>query len=299
MTGNGAGRHAVVTGAASGIGRAIARDLAADGWQVSGVDLQDEALTEVVKELTNDFGVRAAAIVGDLADAEFPAAALRAAWADRPVDALVNAAGIYPAIPFFELTAQSWDRVQQVNVRAPVLATQALARLAIEHWATEHWATEHGATEHGRPPAVVNIASGAARRARPGAAHYSTSKAALVMATQATAVELGALGIRVNAVAPGFIDVASVVNPVTDEYADAVRGSLLPGRGAPEDIASAVRFLLSHQARWISGVVLSVDGGASAGTSRLPQHWPGQTPGQLGRADDAPGTGQGGGQQTG
>lgn len=261
------GRHAVVTGAASGIGRAIARELAADGWQVSGVDQQDEALAVVVKELAGDFGVRAAAIVGDLADAGFPADAVRAAWADRPVDALVNAAGIYPAIPFLELTAQSWDRVQHVNVRAPVLATQALARLAIEH---------------GRTPAVVNIASGAARRARPGAAHYSTSKAALVMATQASAVELGALGIRVNAVAPGFIDVASAVNPVTDEYADAVRGSLLPGRGAPEDIASAVRFLLSDQARWISGVVLSVDGGASAGTNRLPQHWPGQTPGQLG-----------------
>lgn len=272
-SGAGAGRHAVVTGAASGIGRSIARELAADGWQISGVDLQAEALAVVVKELTGSFGVRAAAIVGDLADADFPADAVRAAWAVRPVDALVNAAGIYPAIPFLELTAQSWDRVQHVNVRAPVLATQALARLAIEH---------------GRVPAVVNIASGAARRARPGAAHYSTSKAALVMATQASAVELGALGIRVNAVAPGFIDVASAVNPVTDEYADAVRGSLLPGRGAPEDIASAVRFLLSDQARWISGVVLSVDGGASAGTNRLPQHWPGQTPGQRGGADGGP-----------
>jgi 3-oxoacyl-[acyl-carrier protein] reductase len=262
-------RHAVVTGAASGIGRAIARELAADGWRITGVDLQADALAAALSEIEASYGSPATAITGDLADADFPARAVDTAWASSPVDALVNAAAIYPAIRFLELTAQSWDRVQHINVRAPVLATQALARLAIEH---------------ARTPAIVNIASGAARRARPGTAHYSTSKAALVMATQASAVELGSLGIRVNAVAPGFIDVASAVNPVTDEYADAVRQSVLPGRGTPQDIAGAVLFLLSDQARWISGVVLSVDGGSSAGTSRLPPHWTGQTAGQLGTA---------------
>ncbi|MGD0554206.1 MAG: SDR family oxidoreductase [Streptosporangiaceae bacterium] len=211
-------RHAVVTGAASGIGRAIAADLAADGYRITGVDLQADALAAALSEIDTP----ATAIVGDLGDAAFPGYAVDTAWAISPVDALVNAAGIYPAIGFLELTAQSWDRVQHVNVRAPVLATQA------------------------------------------------------------SAVELGSLGIRVNAVAPGFIDVASAVNPVTDEYADAVRQSVLPGRGTPEDVAGAVRFLLSDQARWISGVVLSVDGGSSAGTSRLPPHWTGQTAGQLG-----------------
>lgn len=274
MTTGSTGRHAVVTGAASGIGRAVARQLAADGWHISGIDLQAEALAAVLDEITASYGVTAARIAGDLADESFPARAVAQAWSARPVDALVNAAGIYPAIPFLELTAGSWDRVQHVNVRAPVLATAALARLAIGH---------------GRTPAVVNIASGAARRARPGAAHYSTSKAALVMATQASAVELGAHGIRVNAVAPGFIDVASPVNPVTEQYADAARQAVLPGRGTPEDIADAVRFLLSDRARWISGTVLNVDGGAAAGSSRLPPHWAGQTPGQLGLEDPVTG----------
>ncbi|MGW5653826.1 SDR family NAD(P)-dependent oxidoreductase [Streptomyces humi] len=259
--------HAVVTGAASGIGAAIADDLAAHGWRVTGVDLRADALTAVLDAVHARHGVPVQAVTGDLADAGFAAGLVDTAWAAAPVDGLVNAAGIYPAVPFEDLTAELWDRVQHVNVRAAVLTAQRLA---------------HHARPAGRTPAVVNIASGAALRARPGAAHYSTSKAALVMATKATAVELGPYGIRVNAVSPGFVGVDSPVNPVTPGYAEAVGGSLLPGHAEASHIAPAVRFLLGSGAAWITGANLPVDGGGSAGTTALPQHWPAPTPWQLG-----------------
>ncbi|MEW1721983.1 SDR family oxidoreductase [Streptomyces sp. NPDC093109] len=254
--------HAVVTGAASGIGAAVAAELASHGWRITGVDLRADALRTTLDALRERYGVPVTALAGDLADPDFPAGAVDRAWAAAPVDGLVNAAGIYPAIPFAELTAASWDRVQHINVRAALLATQRLARHAVAA---------------GRTPAVVNIASGAARRARPGAAHYATSKAALVMATKAAAVELGGHGIRVNSVSPGFVAVASPVNPVTPAYAAAVSGSLLPGPADPAHIASAVRFLLGDGAAWITGADLPVDGGSSAGTTALPQHWPAPT----------------------
>jgi len=262
--------HALVTGAGSGIGAAIARDLAAHGWEVTGVDVRQDALDAALADVRERTGAPVHALVGDLGDESFARDAVAAAWERRPLDALVNAAGVYPAIPFLEITPAQWDRVQHVNVRAVLLATQELGRRAIAA---------------GRTPAVVNITSGAARAARPGTAHYSTSKAALTLLTQASAVELGPSDIRVNAVAPGFVDVDSPVNPVTPEYADAVRRNVLPGRAEPGDIASAVRFLLGPDARWVSGTTLSVDGGASGGTTALPQHWPTTTSTQQPAAD--------------
>ncbi|MER5197241.1 SDR family NAD(P)-dependent oxidoreductase [Streptomyces sp. NPDC002755] len=262
--------HALVTGAASGIGAAIADDLAAHGWRITGVDLRADALRVALDAIHDRHAVPVRAVTGDLADADFAAALVDEAWSEAPVDGLVNAAGIYPAIPFEELTPHLWDRVQHVNVRAAVLTAQRLA---------------HHARPAGRTPAVVNIASGAALRGRPGAAHYATSKAALVMATKATAVELGPHGIRVNAVSPGFVDVDSPVNPVTPGYADAVGRSLLPGRAEAAHIAPAVRFLLGAEAAWITGANLPVDGGGSAGTTALPHHWPEPTPWQLGSTE--------------
>ncbi len=147
--------------------------------------------------------------------------------------------------------------MQQVNVRAPVLLTVALAA-------------------QGRPAVVVNIGSGAATRARPGASHYCTSKAALEMATKATAVELADAGIRVNCVSPGFVTVDSPVNPVTDTYRDQVSRNPMGRPGDPAEIAAAVLWLASENASFVTGTVLRVDGGATAGTVRpapaLPIH---------------------------
>ncbi len=259
-------RHVLVTGAASGIGAAVATSFAAGGWTVTGVDLREAPLRETLASLATP----ATPLTADLADPAAPEDVVRRAWQSAgPVDALVNAAGIYPARPFLELDARVWDRVQAVNVRAPMLATRAFAELAV------------GA---GRTGSVVNISSGAALRARPGAAHYSTSKAALEMLTKAAAVELGEAGIRVNAVSPGFVTVDSAANPVTEEYAAAVSVNPLGRRGRPADIAAAVAWLVSPAAEWVTGSILRVDGGASAGTTDLPAHWPALTDVQTGAA---------------
>ncbi|HET6633905.1 MAG TPA: SDR family oxidoreductase [Streptomyces sp.] len=262
-------RHALVTGAASGIGKAVARTFAAAGAHVTAVDRRGDALETAVQELRAAHGPHVTALTADLADAD-TAGSLISRAATTP-DVLVNAAGLYPALPLLEMTPQTWDRTMDVNVRAAMLTTVGFARARI--------------TE-GRRGSVVNISSGAATRARPGAAHYCTSKAALEMLTKSCAVELGAHGIRVNAVSPGFVPVDSAANPVTDEYADAVSGNPLGRRGRPEDIARAVYWLAGDDADWVSGAVLRVDGGATAGTTALPLHWSGLTDGQTGETTD-------------
>ena len=262
--------HAVVTGAGNGLGAAIATELAAAGWDVTGVDVRREAVEAVLSEIADTYGVETHTIVGDLGEESFATDFITTAWAFAPVDGLVNAAGIYPAIPFLEVDATKWNRVQAINVVAPLLATQQLARLAIDA---------------GTTPSIVNITSGAAKRARPGTAHYSTSKAALTMLTKASAIELGPAGIRVNAVAPGFFAVASEVNPISEEYAAFMAGNILPGSAKPHHVAGAVLFLLSEKAEWITGATVPVDGGTSVGTRSLPQHWSGESTWQAGDPD--------------
>ncbi len=212
-------------------------------------------------------GVSTRALVVDLADPDCGRVLEEASSVSGPVDVLVNAAGIYPATPLREMTAEAWDRVQHLNVRAPLLLTVALAAQTEARGATA---------------CVVNIGSGAATRARPGAAHYCTSKAALEMATRSCAVELADAGLRVNCVAPGFVTVDSPVNPVTDEYAAQVSRNPMGRPGDPREIAAAVTWLASQDASFVTGAVVRVDGGATAGTSDLPLHHPHQTALQVG-----------------
>ncbi|GAA5156099.1 MULTISPECIES: SDR family NAD(P)-dependent oxidoreductase [Amycolatopsis] len=253
-------RHVLVTGAGGGIGAAIADRFAADGCRLTLSDYRADELASVATGLREKHGVDVSELPGDLAEAAFAEELVPRAG---KLDVLVNAAGIYPATPLLDMTAATWDRVQDVNVRAAMLTTVAFGR-------------------QGGPGAVVNISSGAATRARPGAAHYATSKAALEMLTKACAVELGGAGIRVNAVSPGFVTVDSPANPVTEEYAAAVSVNPLGRRGLPADIAEAAYWLAGDHANWITGAVLRVDGGSTAGAPSLPLHWDGQTAVQQG-----------------
>ncbi|MGK3206199.1 SDR family NAD(P)-dependent oxidoreductase [Amycolatopsis sp. MEPSY49] len=254
-------RTVLVTGAGGGIGAAIAARFAEAGDRLVLSDLRAAELSTVASRLSADV----VELPGDLADTDYVEGLVERAGA---VDVLVNAAGIYPATPLLEMTAAVWDRVQDVNVRAALLTTVAFGRAHV------------GA---GTTGAVVNISSGAATRARPGAAHYATSKAALEMVTKACAVELGPHGIRVNAVSPGFVTVDSDANPVTEAYAAAVSVNPLGRRGEPREIADAVYWLAGPEAAWITGAVLRVDGGSTAGAAGLPLHWDGETAVQRGK----------------
>lgn len=257
------GRLVLVTGAANGIGRAVCEVFAAAGDRIVAVDRRAEPLERAVTALRDTHGVPVTALVVDLAEpraaSELAERARAADPAGEPAEVLVNAAGLYPAVPLLDLTATAWDQVMDVNVRAAALTTVGFARALLAA---------------GRTGAVVNISSGAATRARPGAAAYCTSKAALEMLTRACAVELGEHGIRVNAVSPGFVAVDSAANPVTEEYAAAVSPNPLRRPGHPEDIAHAVHWLAGEHAGWTTGAVLRVDGGSTAGTTALPLHWP-------------------------
>jgi NAD(P)-dependent dehydrogenase (short-subunit alcohol dehydrogenase family) len=252
-------RHVLVTGAASGIGKRTAQRFAEAGDAVSLVDFRPDALEAARTEIAAAGGEVLAAIQADLREPEAAEKIITDAWRQAPVDVLVNAAGVYPATPFLDLDAVTWDSVLDLNLRAPLLTTVAIARRAI--------------AEH-RKPTVVNITSGSALRARPGAAPYSTSKAALEMTTRASALELGQYGIRVNAVSPGFVEVGSSVNRVTDEYAAAVSPNPLGRIGEPDDIARAVYWIAGDDADWVTGTVLRVDGGSSTGAMGLPLSWP-------------------------
>lgn len=242
-------RHVLVTGAAGGIGLACARAFHELGDTVTGVDARADVLADAMKPL------RGTALTADLSDPDCADVLDRV---PAPVDVLVNAAGIYPATALADMTARVWDQVQHVNVRAPMLLTRKLAAA-------------------GRPAVVVNISSSAATRARPGAAHYCTSKAALDMVTKACAVELAGQGIRVNAVAPGFVEVDSPVNPVTTEYARAVSANPIGRAGRPDEIAAAVVWLASDAAAFVTGSIMRVDGGGTAGSTALPPHFPTMT----------------------
>jgi NAD(P)-dependent dehydrogenase (short-subunit alcohol dehydrogenase family) len=252
-------RTVLVTGAGGGIGAAVAQRFAAAGDRLALSDLRAAELSAVAEGLRERHGAHVVELPGDLADEDYAERLVARAGA---LDVLVNAAGIYPATPLLEMTASIWDRVQDVNVRAALLTTVAFGRA--------HVAAGTGG-------AVVNISSGAATRARPGAAHYATSKAALEMVTKACAVELGGHGIRVNAVSPGFVTVDSEANPVTEAYAAAVSVNPLGRRGQPHEIADAVFWLAGPEAGWITGAILRVDGGSTAGAAGLPLHWTGAT----------------------
>jgi 3-oxoacyl-[acyl-carrier protein] reductase len=243
---------ALVTGAGRGLGRAIACALHRDGYKVAVTDVDATAAVSLAQSLSAD-GSTARAYALDVSSAQQIADVFALVSRDLGLpDALVNNAGVYPSDPILDMPEAAWDRVLDTNLKGAFLCCQAFARLRL--------APSGGA--------IVNIASTAAFSARVGAAHYSASKAGLVMLTKSLAQELGAYGIRVNAVAPGLVEVDA--GHVSAEYKEMFLKMVPRGRvGTPEDIAETVRFLFTAAADYINGECIAVDGGFLAGRSLL------------------------------
>ncbi len=238
-------RVALVTGAAQGIGRAIAVALAEAGAKLVITDLNMEKLNQVADELRAK-GTDACALMMNVTDAEQVKAAFdQARERFGKVEILVNNAGITRDAVAVRMTREDWDAVIATNLTSAFLCTQA----ALPGMMRERY---------GR---IVNIASVVGEMGNFGQANYVSAKAGIIGLTKAIAHEVASRGITVNAVAPGFIETA-----MTEKLPPAAREKLMAmvplGRmGTPQDIANAVRFLVSDDASYITGHVLDVNGG--------------------------------------
>jgi len=244
-------RVAIVTGAGSGIGRAIANRLAGDGHAVAVVDLNLEAAETVAGEISGS-GLRAVAYGGvDVSDrAQVDAAVRRVETEMGPPLVLVNNAGVSGFKQFMDITDEKWNRIMEVNLNGPFYCTQAVVPGMIE----AGW---------GR---IVNISSSSAQSGQPYMVHYVTSKAGLIGFTKALALELGPKGITVNTIPPGMVDTPML--RASEERGllggtveDSAERTPVRRAGKPEDIAYACSFLVSEEASYVTGQVIGVNGG--------------------------------------
>jgi 2-hydroxycyclohexanecarboxyl-CoA dehydrogenase len=238
------GKTAVVTGAASGIGRACAVQLARDGAAVAVWDLNADSAAETVR-LIGAAGGKAAAYIGDASDRAKIDEILGRVRVDLgPVLILVNNAGVTGFKPFLEIGPEDLERIYRINLMGPFFLTQA----ALPDMLAAGW---------GR---VINISSSSAQTGAAGMTHYSSSKGGIVALTKSLAQEFAARGITVNNIPPGFIDTPMTrASPIdVDQIAAA---SPMKRAGRPEDIAAACGFLASEAAAYITGQTFGVNGG--------------------------------------
>jgi 3-oxoacyl-[acyl-carrier protein] reductase len=236
---------AVVTGASRGIGAAIARTLADDGWDVAVAYRSDADGADETAQAVRDAGRRAVVLQGEVSDPD-TAGRLFADAEEQlgPVLGLVNNAGVRADGLTLQLDDDAWDRVVDTNLSAAFRLTRRALRGMVR-------------ARYGR---IVNVASVVGPRANAGQANYAAAKAGLIGLTKTVSSEVARRGVTVNAVAPGFIE--------TDMTADLPREVLaaVPARrpGTPQDVAAAVGFLASDAAGYVTGTTLFVDGGMSA-----------------------------------
>ncbi|MGC5567043.1 SDR family NAD(P)-dependent oxidoreductase [Streptomyces sp. FR-108] len=253
------GQVALITGASGGLGRWIALRFAAAGAAVAvHFRTNAEAADEVVARIT-DSGGRAVALRADLtAESECHRVVREAAdWGDGVLTALVNNAGVQPVQELPGMTLADWRAVADANVSSVFACTQAAAELMRD-------ASEGSEEAGGRVRSITHIASIEATHPAPHHAHYSASKAAVVMHARSAALEYGPYGIRVNTVSPGLIDREGLASAWPEGVRRWERAAPTGRLGRPEDVGDACVFLASPMASWITGHDLVVDGGISA-----------------------------------
>jgi 2-hydroxycyclohexanecarboxyl-CoA dehydrogenase len=245
-------RTALVTGGASGMGRATALRFAREGRKVAVVDIDGDGAQRVVQEIAQAGG-KSLAVKADISDKAQIAAALgeiRAALGH--VTILINNAAVENFCPILEIEETNWDRVLNVNLKGVFLLTQAvLPDMIAAGW--------------GR---IVNISAFGAQIGAAEMAHYTASKGGVISMTRSLAVELGAKGVTVNSVSPGFIDTPMARRAIEGgkfqiSAEQIVTGYPIPRLGLPEEIAAACCFLASDDAGYITAQVLGVNGGAA------------------------------------
>jgi 3-oxoacyl-[acyl-carrier protein] reductase len=237
---------ALVTGASRGIGAAIAHALAGDGWPI-GVNYRvDRDRAEAVVREIERGGGRAVAVVGDVSDPAVPDELFKALEEqfEAPVLVLVNNAGITRDDLTPSLGDEEWAAVLDTNLTAAFRLTRRALKPMLR----------------ARSGRIVNISSVVGLRANPGQANYAAAKAGLIALTKTAAVEVARRGITINAVAPGWID-TEMMSDVSTDLLDAVPAKRA---GTPAEVAACVRFLASDEASYVTGAVLSVDGGLAA-----------------------------------
>ena len=244
------GKHIFVTGGARGIGRAIAGAFGRERAVVSIADSHRENLDHAVRELRSS-GVIAHGHVLDVTDLDAVSAAVDESERRAPIDVLVNNAGIALEAAFLSITLAEWRQVLDVNLTGMFIVAQSVARRMVAR----------------RRGAILNMASKNAIDGEAGYAHYNASKGGVVMLTKTMAVELAQFGIRVNAIAPGYlqtpmseaIDSPAFVQDFVDRYIPLARA------GKVEDVAPLFVFLAGDEASFITGQVFVIDGGQLAG----------------------------------
>ncbi|MFP4140201.1 MAG: 3-oxoacyl-[acyl-carrier-protein] reductase [Phycisphaerae bacterium] len=236
---------AIVTGGAQGIGREIVRGLLADGMTVVAVDMNSEALDELPGEL-GDPGDALETRVQDVTDGDgFGSLVDDVVEKHSRIDVLVNNAGITRDGLLMRMSDEDWELVLKVNLTSAFVGSRAVCKYMVRQ----------------RGGSIINMASFSGLEGNRGQANYAASKAGMIGLTKSTAKELAGKSVRANAIAPGFIQ-----TPMTDvlpQQAKDMAMDQIPMKrfGQPQDIANAVRFLASDASAYITGQVLSVDGG--------------------------------------
>lgn len=249
------GQRVIVTGACGVFGRILARAFAEAGARVCLTDRSEADLQALCAEIKPAAGsiVQPADLIDD-SSMEGLLAAVAQAWGAP--DILINNAGVYPSGFLLDIDVTEWDRILDINLRAPFVLTRGVALQMIKA---------------GQGGSIVNVSSGASRKMRRTVVPYCTSKTALDRLTKGFALELAEYGIRVNALEPGFA-AGSTASPLTDEHVKRVISTMPLGRASDEgDIVPATLYLCSKAAAFVTGATLTVDGGNSLGSMDIYQ----------------------------